>query len=423
MRRFAPLGLTALLLCGCEPKPPAGTGGAVVEESFGANGASCGRGFAVGMIDPESYASINVALLGLDGATLSGSFISSASAPSSLNAALSGDVVFPSSRMRGDIVLIDRLVVSVLSFVDVPTAEVRAQISVRTGFESNPQDYIELDDGSALVSRLETNRNPGEEAYDDGDDLLRLDVKRGVITGRVDLSEYVSESTGRARPSAMVRTDSHVFVALTRHSSSFAEAGDGALLILSARDGEIEGIFPVPGFKNCGGLSLSPDQASLAVSCGGLVSNANGPAPEGSGVVVFDLIGARDGTLGLEERTRVSAADLGIGPFSSSVSFASDELLWVKTYGALEGSDAGRPDRIVALPLENGTAEVLLESKERAFTLGDFLCVAPCGICMVADAGRGVLHRYGISGAQVAAPTRHRVEEEIGLPPLLLGWF
>jgi hypothetical protein len=423
MRRIVLGWFAALVLCGCEPKPPEGTGGVLVEESFGANGASCGRGIAVGMIDPESYASINVALLGLDGGTLSGSFISSASAPSSLNAALSGDVVFPSSRMKSDIVLIDRLVVSVLSFVDVPTAEVRAQISVRTGFESNPQDYIELDDGTALVSRLETNRSPGEESYDEGDDLLRLDVKSGVIQGRVDLSAYASESTGRARPSTMVRTDEHVLVALTRHSSTFQEAGEGALLVLHARDGEIAGIFPISGLKNCSGLALSPDQKSLAVSCGGLVSNANGAAPEGSGVVVFDLSGEKDGPLELEERHRIVASELGFGPFSSSVSFASEELVWVKTYGALEGSDAGRPDRIVALFLEEGTHEVLLESKEKAFTLGDFLCVAPCGFCMVADAGRGVLHRYGISGTEIAAPTRHRVAEEIGLPPLLLGWF
>lgn len=423
VRRFVFGWVLSLFVVGCEPVPPAGTGGVLVEESFGANGQSCGRGIAVGMIDPESYASINVALVGLDGATLSGSFISSASAPSSLNAALSGDVVFPSSRMQGDIVLIDRLVVSVLTFVDVEEAEVRSQISVRTGFESNPQDYVKLDDGSALVSRLETNRNPGEESYDEGDDLLRLDVESGVIEGRVDLSEYASENTERARPSAMVRTDTHVFVSLTRHSSDFQEAGEAALLALDARNGEIEDVFPVSGLKNCGGLALSPDQASLAVSCGGLVSNANGASPEASGVVVFDLSNESAGALRLEERYRVAAAELGLGPFSSSLSFASEELLWVKTYGALEGSDAGRPDRILVLSLEDGGHEVLLESSTKAFTLGDVLCVAPCGICMVADAGRGVLHRYGVSGKSIAAPTQHRIDEEIGLPPLLLGWF
>lgn len=407
----------------CEPKPPEGTGGIEVEESFGASGESCGRGVAVAMIDSESYASVNVALMGLDGSTLSGSFISSASAPSSLNAALSGDVVFPSSRMKDEIVLIDRLVVSVLTFIDVKTAEVRSQVSVRTGFESNPQDYVELDDGRALVSRLEKNRSPDEERYDQGDDLLRLNVADGVIEGRIDLSEYAGESTGRARPSAMVRTEEHVFVSLTRHSADFKEAGEAALLFLDAEEGRTQGAFPVPGLKNCGGLALSPDQRSLAVACGGLVSSANGSSPEASGVVVFDVIPSQTGDLSLVERYRLTADELDYGPFAPRISFASDELLWVMTYGALEGEDRGRPDRIVSLSPEEGEYDVLLESSEKAFTLGDVLCIAPCGICMVADAGRGVLHRYAISGNQIAEPTTHRIKEEVGLPPLLLGWF
>jgi hypothetical protein len=105
------------------------------------------------------------------------------------------------------------------------------------------------------------------------------------------------------------------------------------------------------------------------------------------------------------------------------MSFAAVDLLWVKTYGALEGDDAGRPDRILSLSLQTGEHEVLLESRDRAFTLGDVLCIAPCGICVIADAGRGVLHRYGISGSRIAPPTTHRIQEAIGLPPLLLGWF
>lgn len=374
------------------------------------------------MIDPESYASVNIGLLGLDGATLSGSFVSSASAPSTLNAALSGDVVFPSSRMTGDIVLIDRLVVSVLSFVDVETAEVRDQISVRTGFDSNPQDYVELDDGTALVSRLETNWNSGAEPYDGGDDLLRVDPNTGSISGRVDLSEFVSEETGRARPSSMVRTARHVLVSLTRHSGDFSEVGDAGVLVLEAGSGQVLGSFDVPELKNCGGLTLSPDERRLALSCGGLVSNANGSRPPQSGVVVFDLV-ELNGQLGAVERRRLLAEDLGYGPFSSAIAFADDDLLLVKTYGALEGEDAGRPDRLVALSAGLRETEVLLSSAERAFTLGAVLCVAPCGICFFADGGRGVVHRFSVAGNEIGTPTAHPIENEIGLPPLLLGWF
>lgn len=412
----------ALMALACEPTPPRGTGGVIVDEVFGASGESCGRGIAVGMID-EHYTSTNIALVGLDGKTLSGSFISSASAGPSLNAALSGDVEFPSERMTSDIILIDRYVVSVISFVDIETAQVRDQISVRTGFQANPQDYVALPGGRALVSRLEKNRAPGAEEFDQGDDLLVLDLAQGEVTGRIDLTKYAGAATERARPGTMVRDEAHIYLTLTRHNSSFSDAEQAALLTLDGVTGEPISAYEVQGMKNCV-LASAADERRLALSCAGLISDANDSGQPDSGLIVLRIL--KDGPTGAPrfiEEFRVTSETLGYGPFAPSVTFASDDLLWARTYGALEGEDAGRPDRVLSFNLKTGAFEVLLASKDEAFTLGDVLCVPACGTCFIADAGRGVLHRYSVAQTTISAPSQHVVENEVGLPPRVLGAF
>jgi hypothetical protein len=420
---LAPCGFALIVqLAACEPRPPLGTGGVEVEESFGASGRSCGRGLVVVMTD-ESYASANVALVGLDGSTLSGSFISSASASPSLNAALSGDMVLPGQRMTGDIVLIDRFPNSVLSFVDVETAQVTQQISVRTGFDSNPQDFIEMGGGKALVSRLEKNRQPGREAFDGGDDLLVLDLNSKSIERRIDLSAYVPQAGDRVRPGAMVRRENHVFVALLGLNSNFQSAEEGGILVLDAETGEPLFRHSISDMKNCGGLSLSPDGARLAVSCSGLINEASAARPAYSGIVVYRLKSSADGEMTLTEEARLLADELGYGPFGPSLDYASDSLLWITTYGALEGADAGRPDRVISWSMNSQQAEVLAQSEKRPFNLGSVLCTAACGICFVADGERGILHRFAVVDDRVAEPTKHTVRSAAGLPPRLLGHF
>ena len=102
---------------------------------------------AAALVVMSDYVSTQVALTELDGKTLCGSYVSSARAETSPVAfALSGDVVLPSSRPpSGRAVLIDRYGTNVVSFLEPGSGAILAQLAVGTGFESNPQDYLELD--------------------------------------------------------------------------------------------------------------------------------------------------------------------------------------------------------------------------------------------------------------------------------------
>lgn len=418
-RRHGPLSLAfaAWSIC-CEPSPANSTGGTDVSEVFGADGRSCGRGITVSMTD---YESSNVALISLDGSVLSSRFISSGSTDTRLSAPLV-EAVFPSGKMQREIVVLDRFPASVLTFVDPASARVKSQISLRTGFDANPQDFLDLGDGRALVSRLEKNPTPGREPFDGGDDILWLDLDESSVVGRIDLSQVTDSETGRARPSRMVRAGDTVFVSLTGHDATFRQAAIGRVLALDAESGAIVGVHEIAETKNCVGLALSPSGNELAVACSDLINEANASAPPHSAIVTLSF--SREGDeVAWQEAFRIHASALSWGPFTDSIAYADEDLLVVGLYGALEGEDAGRPDRIVSLSPSTGETGVLLESGGEPFTLGDIRCVEPCGVCFVADAGRGVIHRFGVGEGELSEPTAHVIESDIGLPPRGLGHF
>ena len=410
-------GLFFSLSLSCSSGSPPLSAGADLDEVLGRNGESCGHGLAVIMTD---YASTNVALIDLEGETRSGSFISSGSAETRLNAPLSGDVVFPSSRMT-DITLLDRYPASVVSLIEPGTAEVKGQMDLRTGFNANPQDYLQLSAEVALVSRYEENPRPGREPFDGGDDLLVVNPETLSIVGRVDLSPL---RTGEqlARPGSLTRIDDSVLVTLSGFDSGFAEAGDARIAIFDSQKFELEHVLEISGMKNCGSIATSANGSRFALTCSGLIGAANGAAPEFSGVVVF----AREAgasVLAFEEETRFQASDLGLGPFAFSIAFASPDLLLAGMYGALDGEDKGRPDRIVSLNLDDGEVDTVLSSGEGAFNLGDVRCIEACEVCFVADASRGLVQRISLVEGVLGTPQGHAIDVDLPLPPRQLGWF
>src|SRR5690606_38628620 len=102
----------------------------------------------------SDYQSTQVALSTLEGETQSASLVSTASTQTDgLAFALSGDVYLPSAPTdSGRLVLLDGFGTNVVSWVDTASAEVVAQLPVGTGFESNPQDYVEFGK-EAFISR------------------------------------------------------------------------------------------------------------------------------------------------------------------------------------------------------------------------------------------------------------------------------
>lgn len=332
-----------------------------------------------------------------------------------MNAPLGGDVVFPSAGKSNELVLIDRYPASVISFVDTRTAEVRGQLNVRTGFDANPRDFLQLDDKRALVSRYEHNPHPGEDDFDQGDDVLVVDPKDMTIAGRIDLGGSQDE---RMRPSALLALEHEVIVSLNRLDPSFGSARDAQLLVLDRDDLSEVTRFTIDGLEVCEGLSLSPDESSLVVSCTGLVDQAAEEAPSKSGLVVLDLA---QGPGAWREVSRTRAADFRRGPLGFGVSHLSRDVVLLTTFGALEGPDAGRPDSLLAFDLTSQKEEVLLEGP--AFALGGLICSEPCGRCYVADAEAGLLHIVELDADEDIRIQARRVDTGVSLPPRMLQLF
>lgn len=402
MKRLA-VSLVLVGLAGCDvPDPPASTGGVDTASS------ACGHGIVVASSD---YASTSVALVSTDGVVLSESILSSASASSGISTPLSGDVVLPLARPgSGLVVLLDRYPNGVLTWLDPRTARVVAQLSVATGFASNPQDYVEVDASRAYVSRYESNPAPGKQAFDGGGDVVVVDLATHAITKSIPLPV---DGGFLPRASRLQRVRDRVLVSLQRFDAAFKSAGDARLVAIDVATDAIAWQLDVPGVAGCGGLALSPSGHTLAMSCAG--SFADGAGQEArAGIVVLD---AR-GDVPVVQR-RIDAGALG-GPAGPSIAFASETELVGTAYGS---ESPKRPDVAFVLDLGSGIATRAF-SASRAFVLGDVRCTTGCASrCFVADADRAGLARFTVTAGAAGAVDLLAVDVTRGLPPRYLGGF
>jgi hypothetical protein len=408
-----PIALAALSLgaaaAGCDVSPPGGSGGV---GGAGGGAAGCPRALVVASSD---YASTNVSVVSAGGEVLSASLISSASAGVGASAALSGDVVLPHDRpASGLVVLIDRYPNSVVTWVDPATAGVRGQLSVATGFASNPHDYLEAGGAKAYVTRYNTNPSPGREPLDGGGDLLVVDRDGPAVVGRVDLGAE-AEGASQPRPSRLARlAEGEAVVTLDRFDAAFQQAADARLVGLDTEAGALTWRLDVAGLANCGGLSVSPSGARLALACSGVFADGAGQLAR-SGLVVLDL-GARPP----REAARFDLAARFGAPLAPAVAFASETLLVGVAYGDLA---AGRRDLAYALDLAGGEATTLAEAAD-AFSFGDLRCAPGCGErCFLADAGQNTLRPFRLEGGALAPEAGLRVDTAFGLPPRALGAY
>jgi hypothetical protein len=373
----------------------AGTTGGADLPSRGA----CPRGLAVVSSD---FQSTEIALLAPNGIVKSAAFASSASTQASnLAAPLSGDVEASFGRSRAnELVLIDRQGTNVLTFIDVVTAQVRAQLPIGTGFESNPQDYLELEPNLALVPRLGENTRPGRQPFDAGSDLLLIDPSVPAITGFLSLPRV---SGFLPNPVAARLVGGDVLVTLHHASSDFSAVADSEIVAFSAADQGLRYRVTLRGLRNCGAVEPSPSGRLLAVACSShLDRNGAAEEVESSGLVLLDASQSPP-----VELTRFAAFDLVGGPLQSSVEFVSERLVLLKSQTAL---GAAADNQLLSLDLEHGRSK-LLATAERAenaqgfgIALGGMSCRAECGDpCFVADASRGELLRFDVEGETLVA--------------------
>jgi hypothetical protein len=296
---------------------------------------------------------------------------------------------------------------------------VRAQLPIGTGFEANPQDYLELSERQAFVPRLGENTAPGREPFDSGSDLLVLDPTGPSITASIAMPRREGYLPN---PVAVTQLGENVLVTLQHARADYSGMADSELAAVSIALSRVLYRVRLDGLKNCGRAELSPSRAILALACSAFVDRKGAVAePETSGLVLLDAKADRP-----TELHRFAAQALVSGPIQSSIEFASERVVLFKTQTAL-GSE--RDNRLFSLELETGRATLLASAARAAdglgfgIAFGGMSCRAGCGDpCLVCDASRGRLLRFR---AQDDTLTRDDDVEihGAGLPPAGLTPF
>lgn len=407
------LPVTALLfgvvaVAGCNVTAQSTTGGADLPSR-----GDCPRGLALVSSD---YQSSEIALLTPEGEVRSAAFLSSASTSGSgLAAAISGDIGVATARPgSNELVVVDRFGTNVLTFVDTATARVRAQLPVGTGFEANPQDYLEIDEHRAFVPRLGENRTPGREPFDRGGDVLVIDPSVPVITRAVALPR---KDGYLPNPSEISRFGDLVLVTLAHATVDFTAMADSELVALSVANADVRYRLPLVGLKNCGRAELSPSGLVLALACSGFLDRQGDVAePEASALVLLDA--TTDPPL---ELRRISGLELVQQPLQASVEFVDEQRVLLKTQTAL---GAEQDNALYVLDLETGASERLATARRSVngagygIALGGMHCEKACGArCYVTDASHGELLTFRVTEHDVTPDEPVRTGGA-GLPPI-----
>lgn len=402
--------LLASCLAACSGTDPDPAGPAGFEVQAAENG--CPGAL---LISESDYTSTNVSALSPAGVELAESFISSQSASPGLTTALSGDVVFPSTPSpSGRVVLIDRYPNSVLTFVGAASGKVERQISVSTGFGSNPHDYLELSSDRAFVTRYEANPKPGREPYDAGSDVLVIDPRDGSRSGRIDLTTP-DDGDFLPRPDHLLRRGDEVWVTLQGLSQDFSKAGDQRIVGIGLADDAVAWTLELTGFKSCGRVAISPSGKRGAIACSGLLGGAALTASPQSDVVLLDVSDSPPTIV----KSFGASEQLG-APLGSALAFTSETRLVGTAFG---DAAASRNDIAYTLDTEDGTATRLYDAGA-AFALGDLRCTPGCAdeLCYLADAQANAIAVWQIAKDGKLEPATPLVTgKSVGLPPRALG--
>jgi len=379
---------------------------------------TCGRALAVLATD---YASTRVSITDIDGNVLAREIISSARGGVGLSAALSGDVVLPASRPpSGALVLIDRYPGSVITWVTPETGAVVGQLSVATGFPSNPHDYLEISRTKAYVSRYESNGAPGAQPFDAGGDLVVIDPEARAVVGHV---PFATAGTFLPRPDRMAWMPNLgiAFVLLQRFDRTFSSNGVSELVAVDTSTDRIAWTLPLDA-QGCGGIAIAPASDRLAITCAGPLRNRKATS-DGSALVIVKV--TREGGALAQ---RVDATALGDGsPFGNGIAFLTEELVLANALGDLE---ARRSDALYAVPLGTGAPARILQAPQ-AFVLGDVVCGPAAASdctgsrrCFIADASAVRVRAYEASSAAPDGVTETGTFDaaaNMTLPPRVLG--
>lgn len=411
--RIVVSSLSVAVLVGCNvPPAPGSTGGVAFDGGADADagGPACERGVVIVASD---YKSTNIVVSSLDGVTRSSSFVSSGAAKPGLSLAFSGDVDVPVvPPASGRVVIIDRYGTNVLTWMNLADASVIAQLPIGTGFQSNPHDYVEVDGTRAFVTRYGTNPNPGQQAFDQGGDLLIVDTSKLAVTGRIAMPE--DDPTLQPCPDGMAWMGGTLVVNLQRWSADFSKIGDGRFVGVSPSTNAVAWTVDVTGLQDCGRVAVSPSGKLAAIACSSMENATTSQYDTTkSDIVVYDATTAPPTEL--RRLGLGTSLNAGIQP---SIAFATDDAIVATTYGG-----NGTPgDTAFAVSATTGAVTPLLQESQ-PFVLGAVHCSPGCGdVCLVSDAESLTLKRWQVgSDGAFAALADQPVDPDIGLPPRTIG--
>jgi len=367
------------------------------------------------------YVSTSVSLLRSDGSVCADNIIHSGSEQPGLTVALSGDVMLPTTpHPEGLLVLIDRYPNGAITFVDPFTAAVRSQVSVATGFASNPHDVLILGDDKMYVTRSETNPTPTDTAtdWDEGGDVLIIHPQTGSLLGRIDLSAYTEEQDGKPmdpRPDRLVSTAGLVWTNLRHLSRDFRQAGSGRIVGIDSSTDTVETVVDLMGLQNCTGMVAGHD--GLWGVCTGVFAAGSSAQMDASGLFHVDV--TTEGEPSVD--WMFSAVELGNRPLGFALAAVDDHTVVVVTLGSLEGE--GEPDRLLAVDrTTNHVQDLGLEAG--AYTLGDVAWSASANRLFVVHMDMvepGLWRLQRAAGGAWAPLVSTLTNPSVGFPPADIG--
>jgi hypothetical protein len=377
-------------------------------------------GVAVMMTD---FASTSISLLAADGTLAKDDCMDSGTqASGKLSLALSGDVTLPSQpQMGGDLWIVDSGNAAV-TIVAPTTCTVLGQVSVSTGFKSNPHDVAVLSDKKVYVTRYDKNVAPAD-AMSTGDDIVILDRDAGSITGRIDMSAFAAPVDGamiQARPDRMMLIDGKVYVSLGNEDAMFSALGEGRVAIIDPASDTVTGTVSLTGLKGCSAMYYLPAAKALFVACGGSFADTDQAAA--SGIATVDL--------------SVTPPVLGHVTKASSFGGKPVTFFWVTALSATRAFTTvigSLPDAKNNVPGSNDAAFVFDPTTDVATALGLETGAFDMGRGVVGDGtlfvpdatmNKPLIHVFDVSGA--GAPTEKtsfNPGPAQGLPPRELAWY
>lgn len=442
------LGLALVTGCGDDGSSSntGGSGGAAASGGSSGSGGEGGSGAAGGMggeggelgtpaldslgssaayaVVSSDFSSTSIAMLDEEFEIIDESWLNSGTTYPGLVATLSGDVVLPTRQQgNGTFTVVDRFLTDVVTQFFLPTGNLNGQLRTQgdtgaSGFSSNPQDIIFVDEESAWIPRYESNLDPSAAPENQGNDLIEINPSDWSPTGRrFDLSSFNTMETVDgatvetfARPGRGVRLGSVVLLGLDRISASFDAAGPGALAVVDTESESILGV-ELDGLKSCGRVVPIPGASSkAAIACVGF-SNPFGDEAQiraSAGILIVDVA---PGRVTVEQRWQVSDDESSAIAVHGLVALDDERVLAVAN-----GNFVDTTDVLYEVDLIHGTESEVLRS-EGSFTIGVPAYDPDAGMLYVPDASASAVIELAENIDGFTEVGSMAIAPGLGLPP------